>query len=167
MVADAMQELDSGAWAEIVPAHCPCRGRGWLVSDYDTAHACPVHGGKHVPHPEDDRDDFDWSMHSLRIHRAAWRNLASQVGLNLTTFYKAVLAFLQSNQAHRPTTPQEWVEAAFEVSEDIRRAETEAKAVRKGYSCRLEAVWAIDGREEALARRENREPDSNITAEWY
>lgn len=37
-------------WADENPNICGCRGRGWMLSDLDTWHHCPIHG-KGVPHP--------------------------------------------------------------------------------------------------------------------
>jgi len=48
--------LKSGAWAEEVD--CLCRGRGWLLSDYDAWYRCPLHG-QGMPHPEEDYQDED------------------------------------------------------------------------------------------------------------
>jgi hypothetical protein len=167
MDANTMQDLDSGMWAEIVPAHCPCRGFGWLTSDFDTEHRCPVHG-QGVPHREDDERsaEFDWDMHSLRIHRAAWRALARRAEMDLKPFYKAVVAFLQKAQAPRPTTPKDWVTVASEVAEGVWRENIETKARSMGYSCRLEASLAEAAREEASARREGRR--TNLwPSEWH
>ena len=51
---DEFRAMESGHWAEADAADCPCRGRGWLLSDLDTWHRCPIHG-KGKPHPEDER----------------------------------------------------------------------------------------------------------------
>jgi hypothetical protein len=46
----------TGYWADEDPAHCGCKGRGWMLSELDTWHQCPVHGAG-ARHPEDAFDD--------------------------------------------------------------------------------------------------------------
>lgn len=43
----------SGAWAHHNPTDCPCQGTGWLGSDLDTFHQCPIHYVGQI-HPETD-----------------------------------------------------------------------------------------------------------------
>ena len=52
------RDLESGLWAEPWSETCPCRGSGWLLSDFDTWHRCPVHG-RGVPHPEEYPEDHE------------------------------------------------------------------------------------------------------------
>jgi chorismate mutase len=41
---DMFDEISAGHWQHADPDLCGCRGRGWLISDLDTAHWCPHHG---------------------------------------------------------------------------------------------------------------------------
>ena len=35
--------LCTGSWAAEDSEECPCHGHGWLLSDLDTTHKCPIH----------------------------------------------------------------------------------------------------------------------------
>ena len=50
----------SGAWAVENPLDCACNGSGWMSSDVDTWHECPIHSFKGNPHPEYATEDTDW-----------------------------------------------------------------------------------------------------------
>ncbi len=113
-----MRDLDTGAWAQIVPERCPCNGHGWLLSDFDTWHVCPLHG-KGVPHPEDDesRAAFDVAAHRVRIHREAWRALVAISGMTPKEFRAAVEAgahFFRYNPI-----PRDWVYLAAELTDRL------------------------------------------------
>lgn len=54
---DEYRYMESGQWAERNPLTCPCRGGGWLLSDLDTWHKCPVHKHEGMGHPEDEGDN--------------------------------------------------------------------------------------------------------------
>lgn len=145
MNGDIMRDLDSGRWAEINPVRCPCRGSGWLLSDFDTFHACPVHGNG-VPHPEDEDMVFDYEAHMLKVRRAAYatfRNTAMRHNVDRVQFRKLVEARVASERR-----PQDWVNAAEEVAEDLSMMAAEEEAHRLGYSCRLEMSWALDAADE-------------------
>ena len=49
-------EFRRGLWATQDPEECPCGGRGYVLSDFDTWHECPVHHVEGQHHPEDDCD---------------------------------------------------------------------------------------------------------------
>lgn len=72
--------LESGAWSTPNPKLCPCHGKGWMLSDYDTWHQCPLHG-KGVPHPERDLPNeaemnrLDAEAEVDDMHRMAERGL--------------------------------------------------------------------------------------------
>ena len=53
---------DASTWASSDPAECACQGKGWMLSNVDTWHQCPVHG-KGVPHPyeEELRWEVEWA----------------------------------------------------------------------------------------------------------
>lgn len=107
------RELESGVWAQANPAKCPCRG-GWLLSDYDTWHRCPLHG-KGVPHPDDEEEGFDSHHHNITMLRdiyAAFRDQAHRMGFR-GNFRLAA----NPDQAFK--TPQEWVNAAEKVVETL------------------------------------------------
>lgn len=163
MHGDMMADLDSPAWNEINPSRCPCRGSGWLLSDFDTWHRCTAHGAD-VPHPEDDdgRDAFDSHGHSLRLLRAAYRHLQKVSGLSCEAFRYAVNVRLTG--VENPS-PEEWVGAADAISSEAWAVAADARARAEGYSCRLEAAWAAGGRDEAAERSGHY--GRNEAAEWY
>ena len=157
----SMQELynglQGGAWAETNPSKCPCRGRGWLLSDFDTWHRCPVHGGG-VPHPEcllegEGETDFDWEAHSLRVDREAFarfRKVAMDNGVRSKRGFRT-LCERKLGDKDNPS-PVDWIDAAEAVAEDFYRARCEREAKAAGYSCHLEARWAQDAAMEARER---------------
>lgn len=49
----------SGVWQHPDPDICECGGRGWLISDVDTAHWCPYHGVGVLPNDEFSCRRFD------------------------------------------------------------------------------------------------------------
>lgn len=144
MYSHPVNELDSGRWANPNPSACPCRGGGWLLSDWDTLHLCPMHG-KGVPHPEEETE-FDYRAHSLRVHREAWVYFRVQSGMAPRAFREAVTAHIRTRV--RATTfvptPKDWVDFADEVAEMVWQEEADRRAVAAGYSCRLEAAWAAE-----------------------
>lgn len=42
----------TGYWAHPDEGRCPCHGGGWVCSEVDTWHQCPIHYTSQ-PHPED------------------------------------------------------------------------------------------------------------------
>lgn len=106
------RDLERGNWAEINPSRCPCNGRGWLLSDFDTFHRCPIHGNG-VPHPEDESLPAAFNepqlIKSQRIAYGMFRDIAERRGLNCN-FNDAVRRRL------RGTEPQDWVDAAEELA---------------------------------------------------
>lgn len=54
----AYYEACRTGWWACEDETCPCGGRGWWLSQLDTWHRCPVHGGS-GPHPESLDDEFD------------------------------------------------------------------------------------------------------------
>ena len=44
-------------WAREERSECPCRG-GWLLSDLDTWHRCPLHADEDPRNPEERGEDF-------------------------------------------------------------------------------------------------------------
>lgn len=164
-------ELDSGAWAEIVPAKCPCRG-GWLLSDYDTWHRCPIHGNG-VPHPEDEGADFDYVGHNIRIHRAAWRALQERSGLDPKAFRSAVEDEITIRVRTEPfvASPENFVALAEKVSDELVNEALDRKARAAGYGSRLEAALTESGIAEAEARRAGHsDPEQyglDQSREWY
>jgi hypothetical protein len=161
MFENAMRELDSGVWAEHNPSRCPCGGRGWMGSDFDTWHRCPIHGVG-VPHPEDEEAFFNHVLHTLEVRRAAWRHFQVRSGLLPRVFRSTVehrLAMVGSAALH----PQDWVDAAETVSDERVTEMLEERARRMGYSCRLEAAWAAEAQVEAEARSRHMDPDVYAT----
>lgn len=161
MYTHPAQELDGGRWAEHNPSKCPCRG-GWLLSDWDSWHRCPLHG-KGLPHPEEcdnegGRPEFDYEAHTLHINRQAYvhfLNEAIRAGMTRESFKAAV------TDAVAPTgTPAEWVNAADAVAEEAWRMEANARAQAQGFSCRLEAAWAAEGAFERACRDQRVEPET-------
>lgn len=157
MYSHPVNELDSGRWANRNPARCECRN-GWLLSDWDTWHQCPLHG-KGVPHPEEEEVEFDYKAHSLRLHRAvyaAFRDEAVALGMTRRDFRVAVEASLETGAP----TMTDWVNAADDVASRAFSEDADRRAVAQGYSCRLEAAWADEGAFERACRERRVEPET-------
>ena len=140
-----MQHLNSSRWSLTNPSQCPCRGRGWLTSDYDTSHECRYHGG--TPHPEGEDEGFDWDAHKGRTLLKAFEVFRSDAlvdGLK-GSFLKACFDMLHTDTP----TPADWVNAAQDVAADCAYEATEAQAKREGYSCGLEMRYAQEAAQEA------------------
>ena len=132
-------------WAETNPASCPCRGGGWLLSDFDTFHRCGLHGAG-VPHPEDEWADFDHSAHYSGLLRKAIRTFHEASGLSHRAFFCACLEVLEAEDP----SPQDWVNAAERVAEERCREVEEEAARAAGYSCVLERRLEDESRQEAF-----------------
>lgn len=144
-----VQQLNNAAlWSNPNPKECPCRGSGWLVSDFDTFHACNEHGG--TPHPEDDQgqEGFDWEAHSLRIRRRAYRIFQEASGLDREAFRAEVVRV-----AGADASPQGFVDAADALAHERLQVAEEKEARRQGYSCAMEmrmAEWAEEEQRERM-----------------
>ena len=157
MNANIMMDLDGGRWATLNPSRCECRGSGWMSSDFDTYHKCPIHY-RGQPHPEmdceEDLDTFDWEAASLENQREAYWTFCRDSGLWMPDFNDMV------RKAVGPEASiQEWVDAAESVAQDIVREALEQKARDAGYSCRLEAAWDAEAAVEAGARHRGLDPE--------
>lgn len=138
-----VQQLNNwAAWAHPNPSKCPCRG-GWLVSDFDTIHGCGFHGG--APHPEDDQghETFDFEAHRLRNLRKAFVIFRSAAGMDNVLFRACVV-----RRAAPGATPEQMVDAADEIADEIVRDREDAEARQQGFSCALEMRWDEDARNE-------------------
>ena len=149
-----VNDLNTGAWAEANPSKCPCKGSGWLLSDYDTWHRCPRHGAG-VPHPEDEmtRETFDSAAHLLQVQRAAYeefRNLAYAAGFKGQFTESVRRALRKVNPA--PWTAVQWVDEAERQAEELATARIEEAARAMGFSCALEARWADEAARERAGR---------------
>lgn len=113
------RELESGVWALANPAKCPCHN-GWLHSDYDSYHRCPLHGSG-VPHPDDlDTGDtgFDMPAHNLRVLRetyASYRDQACRMGFKGNFRLECMLVL----EGGFEPSPQDWVNAAEMVVDQL------------------------------------------------
>lgn len=140
-----VQQLNNAAlWSHPNPSQCPCRGRGWLLSDFDTWHACNEHGG--TPHPESECEDFDYEAHGIRIRRRAYRVFQEASGLDRGTFRAEVM-----RRAGAGATPQAFVDAADGIAHERIQVAEDEEARRQGFSCALEmrmAEWAEEERME-------------------
>ena len=142
-------DLNSTLWNTLNPSTCPCRGRGWMLSDYDTWHACSTHN-RGQPHPEacDDVVLDEWGEPAFNPppfdYDKAWQQ-------NMQAAFEGFLAVSQAEPepfwaevrralTHPPTLQAIVDEAEKEaVSAQARRLDEEAKA--RGFSCRLEAEY--------------------------
>lgn len=135
-VADFLNQLDTAVWNDIDPAKCPCRGSGWLLSDYDTWHRCRTHGIG-VPHPEDEHTAFDFVAHDLAMHRKAYahyRDAAKRAG-----FKGDFKVACRKEAGGDLTNKADWVKAASLVASEWVHGKEEADAHRNGFSSALEA----------------------------
>lgn len=154
-------------WAHPDPARCGCHGGGWFLSELDTFHACPEHSisvkGRKPPHPEDEFDSgFDYDLFRYLCQRDAYRYYrdatlrdAESMGEEMDVYRFRTLAQAELpggfSGDHSEVTPADWVKAARAVhdvyAEDadrIAREEADKRAQANGYSCALEARWAMD-----------------------
>lgn len=148
MAFNPIADLDSALWNEQNPRLCPCRGSGWLLSDYDTWHRCCTHGNG-VPHPEDDETEFDFEAHRVKIQReafVAFRRMAREAGFK-GHFRKAVEGLAKND------SPEALVDAAEALGRRYAYAAAEVEAHRLGYSCALEQRLDEDAEREAYERR--------------
>lgn len=150
------QQLDDWRlWAHHNPAKCPCKGGGWLASDWDSWHRCGLHGVG-VPHPEDESaapntasNCLARASHKRNYMRAAWRHFCRLSGMHPKAFLRKAAKRLAG--LANPTM-QEWVNAAEEVGEAAARERSEAEARRMGYTCDLERRWADEAAQERAMR---------------
>lgn len=151
MHADVWSELQSGAWAQLNPRYCPCGGRGWFCSDFDTLHQCPVHGG--TPHPDDDDGlaAFDFDQHRLQVLRRVYRTFQRRSGLTQHEFLRLCRQSVVSYNGAQPT-PQQWIDIAETISDEFSEQQADAAAQRAGFSCALEQRWAQDAEDERRER---------------
>lgn len=147
-------ELDSGCWAHPNYLQCPCHG-GWLLSDYDTFHRCPLHGVG-VPHPDEENPHFDYKAHWARVYRESWRCAVSRSGLTATAFRAAV-----GKRVEGTPTPSRgaWLKAAWEEAEERWEIAMYERARDMGFSNRLEAAWEAEAQVERAARVQGLNPD--------
>lgn len=137
----AQQLNNSFLWADPNPRTCPCRGSGWLLSDFDTWHECHFHG--RTPHPEDDEavEEFDYEAHRLNNLRRAFVAFRESTGMSGPDFKTVV-----THRVGAKATPQEYVDAAEGLAEEMAREGAEAQARREGFSCALEMRLANEAR---------------------
>jgi hypothetical protein len=70
---DYYDNFRTGYWACEDETECPCRGRGWALSEVDTWHKCPVHFvGQLDPLLMDSVDDWDYLDAADYGSRLAW-----------------------------------------------------------------------------------------------
>jgi hypothetical protein len=142
------RQMESGAWAEVNPSKCPCRGNGWLLSDLDTWHKCPLHSAG-CSHPDAEELDGEApettseaadDARRLTLYRNAYATFQTRfVKLGAGTaaqFTKAVKA-----RALAPT-PEELTNAAELVAGEYEQDHAEEIARRRGFSCALEMSLA-------------------------
>ena len=144
------RDLESGHWAHLLPTECPCHGSGWLLSNFDTFHRCPIHG-QGVPHPEMDYDldpadadptapVFDRDAHELETWRTCWRYC--QGWRRSLGFQGPMTAWVVRRTGKCPASPREWVEAAYGLLSQAAYAHDEAHAKALGFCCGLEKSLA-------------------------
>jgi len=151
MNGNIARELDSGAWNHPNPVLCECKGRGWILSDFDTWHQCKIHG-KDVPHPEWEYEegDFDAEEHRLTVMRDAYnhyRGEARRAGFT-GNFKEACRTRLETSEP----SSEDWVAAAYEIADGLAYAREEALAKTHGYSCGLEMRFAQEAEREHAER---------------
>jgi len=136
-LGNAYRDLEGGAWAHIHPDLCPCDG-GWLLSDFDTLHRCPLHHEQGVPHrnpdewTEGDRqaaEAYDWKAYGLRQYRKAWIAYRRRSGLPAKEFRRRAERVLSETRG-ATASPRVWVDAAQEVAEEARLLRQERGPVR-------------------------------------
>lgn len=150
MYANMMNELDSGAWATLNPSVCPCRGSGWMLSDFDTFHKCPAHNVGQ-PHPECDIEtttDF-----RRKVNVEVFRILRGQVAKFLNITNNDANDRIEQGLPANDRSPEAWIDSADQLASLLREERMEERARAAGYSCRLEAALTTAGEAEANAVR--------------
>ena len=150
-------ELESSAWNELNPGRCPCRGTGWMNSDFDTYHKCHIHGTSQTPHPEDEESTFDMAAHVLAQYRYAYHSFRRDcVALGFLGTGKDFIAECERHMVETNVLtrrPCDWVNAAEDIAGDFNHVAEASEAMRRGFSCSLEMRWA----DEAQCERAERE----------
>ena len=139
------RELCSGRWAEMNPSKCPCRGRGFLISDLDTCHRCPIHG-EGATHPEDERSYASVAEEEAESRAAEERYVNMMRGVFMHFANRALevmgnkAAVMKAVKATRTgSTPQDFVDAVERVAMEAEYEAEERSAQARGFSCGLEA----------------------------
>ena len=112
---------------DIIPSRCGCRGGGWIVTDYDTRHECPLHY-RDQPNPEFEYeiDDAVWDAVRLDLDREAYacirRGSVEDLMRAGLTEEQAFERFLFGVTGRLPANPrpEDWLEAADWVATGIR-----------------------------------------------
>lgn len=123
--------LQEGAWANPNPSRCPCQGNGWLLSNFDAWHRCPLHG-EGVPHPEEEwyneeYPKFDYEEHLLDMQREAYRYFrgkARKAGFT-GNFKELCRRYLKTTIPG----PKDWVDTADEIATSL-KSYRESRSVR-------------------------------------
>ena len=158
MSAHIVRQLDnSSLWSEINPSRCPCKGSGWLLSDWDTVHKCQEHA-RNSPNPYDEDftyDDnglveYDWDKHTKENFRDAYRFFKKSTDLDGRQFKKACIRY---NDGEIPSTDARWVDMAELVYGEHQAIKDQEYAEAQGYSCALEMRMEREAYEEEWRRR--------------
>lgn len=142
MNSDIMRELDGAAWNQVNPDNCPCQGRGWLLSDFDTWHRCQMHGAG-VPHPEDEVGIPEGHLRAMYIEAyRIFRHQAMRAGIRTAKGFETLCRSLMDAGLYQKSPMRAWVNAAEQVAFNAETTMAERDARRHGFSCALEARWA-------------------------
>jgi len=102
-------------WADEDAAVCRCKGSGWVLSEVDTFHECPVH---YDGQPNNESSEEECEAYELRKAREAYKAIASQsvaefarFGVDAACFNRHVRRELAEGGA------EGWIEAAQVVAE--------------------------------------------------
>ena len=163
MTSSLQMEYDnacSGAWADLNPNKCGCRGKGWFLSDVDTWHPCRFHCDPEAGHPEDDRGPYTADEVSgiiarrMQMMRGIYRRFQEASGLDKKAFRAACAAeyALRFEGADEVQVEERWLDVADDVCTERVNERREAEARAEGYSCDLERRWEAD----ALLEQEER-----------
>ena len=140
MTIAIFRDLESGSWAEINPNRCPCHGSGWVLSDYDSWHRCPIHGHS-VPYPDEEDPSFDYSAHKLQMYKEAYKAFFKRCWMCNQSWtperFRAQCVTRLMDWNWSKATPGDWVDAAEKVLQEIdvqvqRDQQFEANRSRKG-----------------------------------
>lgn len=127
ILQDYIQSVQSGQWARIDPRTCPCKGQGWMLSDLDTWHRCPVHSFEGMAHPEEDQPsditEFKaWAAKQVAGRTEMLRGLFRQIRAENAKYATYAKGEYLKAVEHRlsagdlgPATPEAYVCAALDV----------------------------------------------------
>jgi hypothetical protein len=158
MTAQDLRDLDYAPnWATPHPDQCMCKGRGWIVSNYDTEHACCYHADRSNEAPAEpaeldgEADDAAWDAYDAACALWAEADNAYQAERRLSLYSECVAFYRRWSSEHSllaefeaavgSVPPQKQADAAATFYDAQWREEADRAARAQGYSGYSEMLW--------------------------